>query len=297
MVRDQDTKQCGDVVDLRGVLVAGNDFEAPENTRVRWANFREVTNSASDECAPADTRRDDIIDTMRKVKRSTTDERMDDMPFAPDDRLSIKLKSGATLDHAPVVRPKGSWQTPLERWAASGNLSVLERELERRRIADAIALFVAGDEPELEAFEARDRALDGDGRGRGSGRSISPYDLHAGLTACAEHLIREHYTDPGRLVIQGGSAGGLLMGAVTNMRPDLFHSRAVLRRKTCRPRAVECGRECLLSAAFRRGCLPPSWRSRAPSCRPCRRRGDASRDRRGTRNIARMWAWGRAFPR
>ena len=32
-------------------------------------------------------------------------------------------------------------------------------------------------------------ALDGEGRGRGSGRSISPYDLHAGLTACAEHLL------------------------------------------------------------------------------------------------------------
>jgi V/A-type H+-transporting ATPase subunit C len=37
------------------------------------------------------------------------------------------------------------WQTPLERWAASEDLSALERELERRRIADAIALFVAGD--------------------------------------------------------------------------------------------------------------------------------------------------------
>ena len=32
-------------------------------------------------------------------------------------------------------------------------------------------------------------ALDGEGRGRGSGRSIAPYDLHAGLSACAEHLI------------------------------------------------------------------------------------------------------------
>ena len=31
-------------------------------------------------------------------------------------------------------------------------------------------------------------ALDGHGRGRGSGRSIAPYDLHAGLSACAEHL-------------------------------------------------------------------------------------------------------------
>jgi oligopeptidase B len=40
--------------------------------------------------------------------------------------------------------------------------------------------------------------------------------------ACAEHLVAAGYTSPGRLAIRGGSAGGLLMGAVTNMRPDLF---------------------------------------------------------------------------
>lgn len=44
--------------------------------------------------------------------------------------------------------------------------------------------------------------------------------------ACAEHLIAEGCTSPARLAIQGGSAGGLLMGAVVNIRPDLF--RAVL---------------------------------------------------------------------
>jgi 2-methylcitrate dehydratase PrpD len=58
-------------------------------------------------------RRDDIIETMRKVKRTTTQERMADMPFAPDDRVSIRLKSGATLAHEPVVMPKGSWAKPL----------------------------------------------------------------------------------------------------------------------------------------------------------------------------------------
>ncbi|HEX4943588.1 MAG TPA: S9 family peptidase, partial [Usitatibacteraceae bacterium] len=40
--------------------------------------------------------------------------------------------------------------------------------------------------------------------------------------AAAEHLVATGWTAPDRLVIQGGSAGGLLMGAVANLRPDLF---------------------------------------------------------------------------
>jgi oligopeptidase B len=40
--------------------------------------------------------------------------------------------------------------------------------------------------------------------------------------ACAEHLIATGFTARGRIVAQGGSAGGMLMGAVANMRPDLF---------------------------------------------------------------------------
>ena len=40
--------------------------------------------------------------------------------------------------------------------------------------------------------------------------------------ACAEHLVSEGWTAPDRLAITGGSAGGLLMGAVLNMRPELF---------------------------------------------------------------------------
>ncbi len=42
--------------------------------------------------------------------------------------------------------------------------------------------------------------------------------------ACAEHLIGTGYTSSERLAIRGGSAGGLLVGAVCNMRPDLFRA-------------------------------------------------------------------------
>ena len=41
--------------------------------------------------------------------------------------------------------------------------------------------------------------------------------------ACGEFLIQQGYADSRKLYAMGGSAGGLLMGAVMNMRPDLFH--------------------------------------------------------------------------
>lgn len=47
-------------------------------------------------------------------------------------------------------------------------------------------------------------------------------DSFSDYIACAEALIAQRYTDPGRILAQGGSAGGLLVGAVLNMRPALF---------------------------------------------------------------------------
>ena len=57
---------------------------------------------------------------------------------------------------------------------------------------------------------------------RDAGRMMNKINTFTDFIACAEHLVNNKYTSKDRLVIQGGSAGGMLMGAVTNMRPDLF---------------------------------------------------------------------------
>ena len=54
------------------------------------------------------------------------------------------------------------------------------------------------------------------------GKELHKVNTFTDFIACAEHLVTERLTEPSRLVARGGSAGGLLMGAVTNMRPDLF---------------------------------------------------------------------------
>jgi oligopeptidase B len=69
---------------------------------------------------------------------------------------------------------------------------------------------------------------------RGGGELGRPWYEHGKLRekrntftdfiACAEHLCAKGYTSPARLGARGGSAGGLLMGAITNLRPDLFRA-------------------------------------------------------------------------
>jgi oligopeptidase B len=54
------------------------------------------------------------------------------------------------------------------------------------------------------------------------GRMFAKKNTFTDFIAVAEHLIHEKWTSNDRLAIEGGSAGGLLIGAVVNMRPDLF---------------------------------------------------------------------------
>ena len=54
------------------------------------------------------------------------------------------------------------------------------------------------------------------------GKYLTKRNTFADFTACAEHLVEQGMTTPATLAIEGRSAGGLLIGAVLNLRPDLF---------------------------------------------------------------------------
>ena len=54
------------------------------------------------------------------------------------------------------------------------------------------------------------------------GRLLKKKNTFTDFIRCAEYLMEKHYAHPQKLFAMGGSAGGLLMGAVINMRPDLF---------------------------------------------------------------------------
>jgi oligopeptidase B len=54
------------------------------------------------------------------------------------------------------------------------------------------------------------------------GRMLKKRSTFTDFIAVAEHLVAKGYTSPAGLIVEGGSAGGLLMGAISNMRPELF---------------------------------------------------------------------------
>ena len=56
------------------------------------------------------------------------------------------------------------------------------------------------------------------------GKFLKKKNTFTDFVACAELLVARGFTAPARLCIEGRSAGGLTMGAVINLRPDLFNA-------------------------------------------------------------------------
>ena len=69
-----------------------------------------------------------------------------------------------------------------------------------------------------------------------NGKMFRKMNTFTDFIACADHLVNQQYTTRENLGITGGSAGGLLMGAVLNLRPDLC--RACVARVLIRGDAV-----------------------------------------------------------
>jgi oligopeptidase B len=57
-----------------------------------------------------------------------------------------------------------------------------------------------------------------------AGKMLLKRNTFSDFVAAVEYLTASKYGDPARIAIEGGSAGGLLMGAVVNLRPDLFRA-------------------------------------------------------------------------
>jgi oligopeptidase B len=119
--------------------------------------------------------------------------------------ISLVSKKGVKLDgKAPLLLTAyGSYGASMAPTFSSNRLSLLDRGA-----VYALAYIRGGGE------------LGEDWREQG--RMMKKMNTFTDFIDCADYLVKQKYTSSDRLVIQGGSAGGLLMGAVVNMRPDLF---------------------------------------------------------------------------
>jgi len=98
----------------------------------------------------------------------------------------------------------GAYGFPSEPWFIRNEQSLLDRGF-----AYAIAHVRGGSEMGRNWYE--------------NGRMLAKKNSFTDFIACAEHLIENNFTSKDHLYMNGGSAGGLLVGAVMNLRPDLFN--------------------------------------------------------------------------
>jgi oligopeptidase B len=129
---------------------------------------------------------------------------------APDDTLvpiSVVHRTDTPIDGtAPaLLYGYGSYEIPIDPSFSSARLSLLDRGF-----VFAIAHIRGGGELGRRWYD--------------DGKLMHKRNTFTDFIASAEHLVASGYTSPEHLSARGGSAGGLLMGAVAEMRPDLFRA-------------------------------------------------------------------------
>jgi oligopeptidase B len=119
--------------------------------------------------------------------------------------MSIVYKKGTQKDgkNPTLLYAYGSYGSSTNPTFSSSRLSLLERGF-----VYAIAHIRGGQEMGRQWYE--------------DGKMFKKKNTFTDYIDCAEFLIEQKYTSPDKLFAMGGSAGGLLMGAVVNMKPELF---------------------------------------------------------------------------
>ena len=161
----------------------------------------------------------DMVRRQRKVIKQATVGGGYDPSAYRSERLWATAPDGAQVpislvcrrDQAPdgsapcLLYGYGSYELPVEPAFSFTRLNLLERG-----VVFAIAHVRGGGEMGRHWYE--------------QGRLLNKRNTFTDFIACAEKLVADGWASPRRLAIRGGSAGGLLMGAVANMRPDLFRA-------------------------------------------------------------------------
>ncbi len=119
--------------------------------------------------------------------------------------VSLVYKKGVVKDgnNPLVLYGYGSYGASMDAYFSSSRLSLLDRGF-----VYAITHIRGGEEMGRQWYE--------------NGKMLHKKNTFHDFIACGEFMIAEGYTSPGKMFAVGGSAGGLLVGAVMNMRPDLW---------------------------------------------------------------------------
>jgi oligopeptidase B len=120
--------------------------------------------------------------------------------------ISIVYRKGMKRDGSNplLIYGYGSYGSSMDASFSTSRLSLLDRGF-----VYAIAHIRGGQEMGRQWYE--------------NGKLLKKKNTFTDFIDCAKYLVDEKYTSPDRLFASGGSAGGLLMGAIVNMDPDLFN--------------------------------------------------------------------------
>ena len=116
---------------------------------------------------------------------------------------ALRQALGPQLNRPLVLYGYGSYGSSMDVYFSVARLSLLDRGF-----IWAIAHIRGGEEMGRQWYE--------------DGKMLHKKNTFLDFIACAEYLVKQGYTSPDKMFAMGGSAGGLLVGAVVNMRPDLW---------------------------------------------------------------------------